>query len=39
LAEKVLPGIYHRYFERRMERARVLVGEVWEEERGKERKR
>jgi len=37
--EKVLPGIYHRYFERRMERARVLVGEVWEEERGKERKR
>ncbi|MCJ1245503.1 hypothetical protein MMC30_002707 [Trapelia coarctata] len=37
--EKVLPGIYHRYFERRMDRARVLVGEVWEEERENEGKR
>lgn len=32
--EKVLPGVYHRWFERRMERARGLVQEVWAEEEG-----
>lgn len=35
--EKVLPGVYHRWFERRMERARGLMQEVWAEEAGAKR--
>lgn len=35
--EKVLPGIYHRWFERRMKRARELVQEIWAEEKGGKR--